>query len=166
MASAVGDASVLINLAGLGQLDLLPAFFERVLVPEAVWREVVTQGRSPAAVEAVEAAARQGWLARQSSANAPLIQHLRQNLRAGEAEAICLALEARPDVLLMDETDGRAEARSLCLRTQGVVGLLLRAKQAGHLTAIRPLLDQLVQDHFHLHPEFVRQILQQAGEAT
>ncbi len=165
MASAVSDASVLIHLAGIGQLDLLPAFFERVLVPDAVWREVVIQGCSPGVVQAIEAASRQGWLARPAPTNTPLLRHLRQSLHDGEAEAICLALETGPDVLLMDETDGRAVARSLGLRTQGVVGLLLRARQAGRVPAIRPLLDQLVKDHFYLNPEFVRKILQQAGES-
>ncbi|MBM3882019.1 MAG: DUF3368 domain-containing protein [Verrucomicrobia bacterium] len=164
MASAVSDASVLIHLAGIGQLDLLSACFERVLVPDAVWREVVVQGRSPDVVQAVEAASQQGWLARYSPASVPLLRHLRQSLHEGEAEAICLALETGPDMLLMDETDGRVVARSLGMRTQGVVGLLLQAKQAGRLTAIRPLLDQLVQHRFYLNPEFVRQILQQAGE--
>jgi predicted nucleic acid-binding protein len=120
MASAVSDASVLIHLAGIGQLDLLPALFERVLVPEAVWREVVIQGCLPAVVEAVEVAARQGWLQCQSPTNAPLIQYLRQYLHQGEAEAIGLALEARPDVLLMDETDGRRRLYPARISTAGL----------------------------------------------
>ena len=164
MPSAVSDASVLIHLAGIGHLDLLPVFFERVLIPDAVWREVVIQGRSPAVVQSVEAAARTGWLTRQSPNQTAMLRRLRQSLHAGEAEAISLALETAPDVLLMDETDGRAAARALGLRTQGIVGVLLQAKQAGHITAIRPLLGQLVKDHFYLSPEFVRKILQQVGE--
>ena len=66
--------------------------------------------------------------------------------------------------LLMDESDGRATARSFGLPTGGVVGRLLQAKQAGRLPAIRPLLDQLVRGHFYVHPAFVRRILDQAGE--
>lgn len=164
MPRAVSDASVLIHLAGIGHLDLLPVFFERVQIPDAVWREVVIQGRSPAVVQSVEAAARSGWLTRQSPAQTPVLRRLRQSLHAGEAEAISLALETTPDVLLMDETDGRAAARALGLRTQGIVGLLLHAKQDGHISAIRPLIGQLVKDHFYLNPEFVRKILRQADE--
>ena len=105
MPSAVSDASVLIHLAGIGHLDLLPVFFERVLIPDAVWREVVIQGRSPAVVQSVEAAARTGWLTRQSPNQTAMLRRLRQSLHAGEAEAISLALETAPNVLLLDETD-------------------------------------------------------------
>ena len=37
----VSDASVLINLDRIGQLQLLPAIYGSVLVPVAVWRELL-----------------------------------------------------------------------------------------------------------------------------
>jgi predicted nucleic acid-binding protein len=40
----VSNASPLINLARIGQLSLLPRIFSRVLIPEAVWQEVVVDG--------------------------------------------------------------------------------------------------------------------------
>ena len=36
----VGDSSPLISLALIGQLDLLPKLYRRVLIPPAVWNEV------------------------------------------------------------------------------------------------------------------------------
>ncbi len=44
---------------------------------------------------------------------------LRQNLGAGEAEAIVRARETNPDFLLMDERLGRAAATRLGLRVTG-----------------------------------------------
>ncbi len=41
----VCNASPLINLARIGQLALLPRIFGRILVPEAVWQEVVEDGQ-------------------------------------------------------------------------------------------------------------------------
>jgi predicted nucleic acid-binding protein len=41
----VSNASPLINLARIGQLSLLPRIFSRVLIPEAVWQEVVVDER-------------------------------------------------------------------------------------------------------------------------
>ena len=40
----VGDSSPLISLAIIGQLDLLPKLYRRVLIPPAVWNEVTVQG--------------------------------------------------------------------------------------------------------------------------
>jgi uncharacterized protein len=164
MPSAVSDSSVLIHLSAIGQFALLPLFFSEVRVPDAVWREVVVQGRSHQVVQDVQEAAKQGWLKVATPANAPLMQTLRQDLHDGEAEAIALAVETAPDFLLMDESDGRNAARQLGLRTRGVVGVLMQAKQSGHITAIRPWLKQLAQTGFHLSPAFVAQVLQEAGE--
>ena len=45
MAAVVSDASVLISLGAVQQLHLLRDFYQEVIVPDAVWREV-TAGAS------------------------------------------------------------------------------------------------------------------------
>ena len=40
----IADASPLIGLAKIDRLGLLPALASQVLIPHAVWREVVTAG--------------------------------------------------------------------------------------------------------------------------
>ncbi len=42
--TVVSDASPLINLARIGQLDLLRQLYGTMLLPEAVWQEVVVDG--------------------------------------------------------------------------------------------------------------------------
>ena len=164
MPTAVSDSSVLIHLSAIGQFALLPAFFSEMRVPDAVWREVVVQGCSHQVVNEVQDAAKQGWLKVVTPGNAPLIQTLRQNLHEGEAEAIALAVEWSPDFLLMDEADGRDAARRLGVQTRGVVGLLIQAKQMGHITTLQPWLTRLAQTGFHLAPSFTAHVLKQAGE--
>jgi predicted nucleic acid-binding protein len=63
--------------------------------------------------------------------NNSLVQLLRGDLGAGEAEAIVLAKEIGADVLLMDERLGRVAAERLRLRVTGIVGVLLEARRAG-----------------------------------
>jgi predicted nucleic acid-binding protein len=46
----------------------------------------------------------------------------------------------------------------------GTAGMLLRAKRAGHLHAVRPVLSQLAALGFRLTPETVRNMLDLAGE--
>ena len=40
----VGDSSPLIALAIIGQLELLPRLYQRVMVPTMVWEEVTVHG--------------------------------------------------------------------------------------------------------------------------
>jgi predicted nucleic acid-binding protein len=90
--SVVSDASPLVSLARLGHLELLHALYGDVLVPEAVWQELVVQGAGqPGAAEL----GRAPWIRRCTVGNRPLVEALWQHLGAGEAEAIALALVDR-----------------------------------------------------------------------
>ncbi len=164
MAIAVSDSSVLIHLGLIGELELVQAAFEQIIVPPQVWREVVVQGQSADVVKRIEQAATDGWVKQVEPGNAALLQTLRQNLHEGESAAICLAVELKPDFLLMDESVGRSVAASLGIRTKGVIGLVLDAKRSGRLAAVKPVVDLLVQSRFHLSAEFVAQILREANE--
>lgn len=55
----VSDSSVLINLAWIQQLDLLPRLYGEVIVPMAVWQEVVADGADKPGAEEVKTAV---WL--------------------------------------------------------------------------------------------------------
>ena len=107
----------------------------------------------------------QGWLKVQAAGNRLLVVLLQRKLDAGEAEAIALASELGATLLLMDESDGRNEARSLGLTVTGTLGVLLRAKQAGALTVLKPVLDTLIREHsFRLSRSLYEQALRQVGE--
>lgn len=115
MAVVVSDASPLICLSALRQLDLLRLLYGSVLVPEAVWQEVThapsfTLPTTPAVVTDAKAA---GWLEVIAATNRPLVIQLETTLDPGEAEAIALAIENKPSLLLIDdETDAKSHARS------------------------------------------------------
>jgi hypothetical protein len=51
----VSDSSILILLSAIGRLELLRDFFGQLVVPPAVWREVVEQGRGRLGVHEIEA---------------------------------------------------------------------------------------------------------------
>jgi hypothetical protein len=67
----------------------------------------------------------------------------RARIDLAEAEAIALAVETEADLLLMDERLGRQMARRRGLAYTGLIGVLLEAKRRGHLSAVKPLLDDL-----------------------
>ncbi len=138
----VSDTSVLINLAWLDKLPLLNKLYGDLLLPQAVWMEVVEKGAEKPGAADVKAA---DWIQVCEVSNKALVQALRQDLDAGEAEAIALALEANADLLLMDERLGRATAQHFGLRYIGLIGVLITAKQRGFIVNIKPDLDRLRQ---------------------
>ena len=95
----------------------------------------------------------------------PLLAHLRRTLDDGEAEALALATELPECLLLLDDADGRETALQMGLEFTGTVGVLLRAKRVGKLPAVKPVLDQLIEQHrFRLSRNLYEALLRRAGE--
>ena len=159
----VSDSSPLIALADVGQLRLLHELFSTVLIPEAVYEEIVLQGAGRPGAEAVQAAA---WIEQRDVANTGVADVLKLELDEGEAEAIALALETGADLVLLDERRGRQRATRLGLRVTGALGVLLEAKHQHLLAAVRPVLDALRnQADFWISDDLYRHVLHLAGEA-
>lgn len=152
----VSDASPLISLALLDKLDLLNSLFDQVFVPEEVYREL-TQKEKPyydKFITYLEGKVKK--VKDQTSVNI-----LKNDIDAGEAEAIVLALEEGIKDILIDDNKGRTKAKMNGLVPIGIVGLLLRAKQKGMVSEIKPLLDKLmnnkrrVSQHLYEHAIFL-----------
>jgi predicted nucleic acid-binding protein len=88
MPRAINDSSTLIHLCKIGHLELLREFWGELLIPPAVWREVVEEGQGRACSQELEAAAQLGWVKVVTPANAELLHLLKRELDDGEAEAI------------------------------------------------------------------------------
>lgn len=83
-------------------------------------------GSRPGTTE-IHNARKSGWLRVAEPSGKALVRLLEQELHAGEAESIALALEIRPDVLLLDGTEARRVARIYGLPVTGIIGLLIQA---------------------------------------
>ena len=86
MSIAVANASPLIALARIDQFSLLKALFQDVIIPGAVWTEVVTQGTGRPAANLVIQAEKEGWLRRQQITGRFAVAVLQANLGDGEFE--------------------------------------------------------------------------------
>jgi predicted nucleic acid-binding protein len=131
----VSDTSPLSNLAIIGRLGLLREQFQAVRMPAAVARELSALP-FPHARLALADALRAGWLVEEAvPLPAPSPENL-VGLDAGETETIRLALALQADRILMDEKEGRQRAAALSLRTVGIIGVLIVAKQAGRFDSL------------------------------
>lgn len=157
---AVSNTSPILNLAIVGQLDLLRQQFGQIQIPPAVLDELkIAEGRPGS--QPIQTAVATGWIQVQLVNNQSLVHLLRQTLDGGEAEAIALALELHADRILLDERDGRKVAKSLGLQVTGVLGVLLRAKASGELPSLQPVMDELTQNAgFRIAPELLAKVLE------
>lgn len=157
----VSNATPLIALAKIDRLDLLQELFGTIVIPRAVYEEVVAHApHRPGAAKIRQA----HWIRTQAPTDQTKVNYLRADLDWGEAEALVLAEELHADWVLLDETKARLAAQLLGLRFTGTVGLLLLTKRVGKVAAIRPLLDELKAKQCHLSEKVYWAVLEQAGE--
>ncbi len=153
------NAGPRIALGRIGHLALLPALYQTILVPPAVYQEVTHDPTRPGAVAVQHAA----WIQPRAVSDPAAVQSLRVWLDLGESEAIVLA-EAAQTPLLMDERQGRQIAIARGLACIGTGRVLVDAKHHKHIVAVTPLLDALQAAGVRLSPRLYAAIQHAAGE--
>jgi uncharacterized protein len=149
----------LVALWSLDRLDLLRDLFGAVWLPTAVESEFL----------AVDPVARQqalvgvDWLQTVSPSD-PRHALTYTGLDRGEAEVLALAVEHKARLVIMDERKGRRYAYRLGLPLTGTLGILLLGKEEGLVTAVGPLIQQLLDQGLYFSPELVSRALTLAGE--
>lgn len=143
----VSNSSPLIALARLSYLDLLQALYGEIVIPQAVYQEVVQAGNGREGSAAVQAAP---WISTQTVRDTIAVDILREQLDRGESEAIVLALETQAQLLLIDEARGRRIAQSRRLTHIGTVGIIVLAKRRNLIPSGTPILDQLIKIGFRM----------------
>ena len=158
----VSNTTPIVKLAAVGHLDLLQQLYGALLIPPAVYHEIVVVGAGlPGALEVQTLP----WFQQRPVTPSGLLTRLQLELDAGEAEAVALADEIKADLTLLDERRARRIASQLGLSHVGVLGMLIEAKQRGLIAAVRPVLDDLIAiAGFWVARPLCDQILRAAGE--
>ncbi|HZF13600.1 MAG TPA: DUF3368 domain-containing protein [Thermoanaerobaculia bacterium] len=86
------------------------------------------------------------------------------DLGAGEAEVIALALSSAGSLLILDDALGRRLARLHKIRCTGTLGVLVKAKKAGLLPRLAPVLEALQSTTMWLRPDLIQWALREGGE--
>jgi predicted nucleic acid-binding protein len=158
----VADTSVLVNLCRVGQGGLFKSLFHEVVIPPEVAAEFAHLTN---AIPRFAGLKLPDGIRQQSPKTLSPIVSAAAGLDTGEAAALSLAVEIRADAVLLDERRGYEVAVQLGLHPIGVLGILLRAKSAGLLPEIKPLIDELRHEaNFWISESLRGNILQLAGE--
>jgi predicted nucleic acid-binding protein len=149
---AVADTSALVHPAKVPAfLSLMRATFEELLVPGAVYQEILKgRPKSRSDVPIITTAIQEGWI--KVRKDVKIVEQFQIYLGEGEKEAINLMLEEKSDWLLMDDKLSVNIARAMGLNARYSVYLLpfwVRRKMVDKSKALE-MLDLLVQSGYDL----------------
>lgn len=156
----VSNTSPLLYLYQVGQIELLPKLYGSVMIPPAVQDELGRGKEIGAAVPDVETFP---WIEIRPLPDATLLPTI-TDLGPGEAEAIALALFHPGSLLILDDDLGRRIARLNRITFTGTLGVLIKAKQAGLLPKVAPILAALQQTSMWLGRDLIQLVLSETGE--
>jgi uncharacterized protein len=68
------------------------------------------------------------------------------------------------DLILLDETLARCHAKHIGLSITGTLGILIKAKQSGHIQELKPLINELRVQGIWISNRLMAEVLEIAGE--
>jgi predicted nucleic acid-binding protein len=149
----VSDASPLNVLIRISLVEVLPALYARVMIPEAVASEMGDPAAPRAVREFINAPP--AWLDIQEPRTLLSIS----GLDRGEQAAISLACQNQSELLLIDEKRGRRAARELNLRIIGTIGIL-EAAATRNLISLPEALQRIRQTDFFVSDEIIEMAME------
>ncbi len=154
----ISDTSPIRYLCLIGRIDLLPAIFESVVVPNAVAAELSRTATPQAACDFI--------------GNPPDWLHIRTpshpivatgDFGDGELQAIALALELHADYLIIDDWGARTIAEQQQITVIGTLGVLKIAARR-RLVELKQAIDDLQLCGFYISDKLKAEILSELPE--
>lgn len=150
----ISNATPIINLLKIGQLDILKKLYGRITVPSYVFREIEEGKKKEFYIDlkSVE------WIDIIELKNKEILEFL-IDLDAGEAETIALAKELKSDLTIIDEKLGRRIAQNFELKITGTLGVLMRAKEKGMISDLKSLFYELKEKGTFINDKLIDELL-------
>ena len=155
----VADTGPVNYLILTGHVDLLPQLYGSLILPTAVHRELLHPKAPPTVRQ--WASALPAW----AEVRAPKDASRFPELGPGEREAISLALEAKANLLLIDETLGRGVAVAQGVPVKGILGVLEEAAER-RLIDLPQAIQKLKTTSIFLSEEVLNGVLQRHRERS
>ncbi len=151
------NASPLIALSKINELKILKNLFSEIIIPEAVYHEVITEGGGKTGVKEIEKSIN-NWIKIEKVSNKKEVELLRALLDYGEAEVIVLGKEINADLLIIDNKEPRLFAKHLNQKVIGTIGLILLAHKKGFIDSPYEKICELREKGFYLSDKLLKEI--------
>jgi predicted nucleic acid-binding protein len=132
MLIVISNASPLIALTRIDRLQILKLLWKEIVIPEAVYMEVVVNGKGKPGADIISTACKE-WIRVVPVENIQEVKILKAVLDDGEAEVIALGQQLKAKLLLLDNREPRLFASAANLNLIGTVGIIKLAWRKGLL---------------------------------
>ncbi len=160
----ISDTTPIISLMKADCLELLQKLYGKVLIPEAVYRELT---ENPSYAQEAKIIKTIEFLSVEEVENIKSVNVLRSvtGLDAGESEALIMYDEQKADLLLIDEHKGRSVAKQLNVRHIGTAGILMLAYDKGLIQQeeVKVCLDTMLTNHIRLDKKICNVVMSYIG---
>ena len=156
----VADAGPFMSFARADRLGLLRDVVGTLIIPEAVYEEIVVRGAGKPGADDVRQAS---WITRETVTDRTFVDQLPSKLHLGEREALALARE-HGGVVLVDEREARRAAQQHGIGHFGSLRVLKEAKDREILHKVKPILDELIANGTYISDTLYRSFLRDMGE--
>ncbi len=146
----IADASVLIILDKINQLDLLKGVYNSIYTTIEIFEEY---GKPLP-----------DWINVESTEDKKYQKVIETQVDLGEASAIALAINHKNSLLILDDLRARKLAKRLGLTFTGTLGVINKAKSIGLISKIRPLIEKLKLTDFRISDQVIESLLNKNKE--
>ena len=161
MRKVIVNTTPLIALAGIGHLNVLEKLYGEVTIPRAVYNEICAKPDTECAKQLQQAL---DWIAIEDIVNTEAKMYYKTQLHDGEVEVMILAKEKKADLIIVDDNNAKKHAKYLGLPVTGTIGVLIKAKNLGIVSALKPLLERMLENHIYMSLALMQMCLEEVGE--
>ena len=160
----ISDTTPIISLMKANRLDLLKKLYGKVLIPNAVYKELTENATFAKEAKMIKDIDYLTVVAVENKKSVSVLRNV-TGLDAGESEALIMYDEQKADLLLMDEHKGRSVAKQLNERHIGTVGVLLLAYDKGVIQQddVKSCLDTMLANHIRLDRKLCNVVMEHIG---
>ena len=161
----VSDTTPIITLLKIKRLDLLQKLFDNIVIPKAVYNELILNTQFQEEAKIINNAE---YIKTVDVGDSKKVELLRRatGLDLGESEAIVFTDNHKKGLLLIDEAKGRKVAKQMGISVMGTVGILMSAYNEKFITSyeIKEYIDIMKETGRHISDTLYAQLIELTGE--
>lgn len=161
MRKVVVNSTPLIALYRIGKLDLLKEIYGRVIIPYAVYEEVILESSTKESNDFIQES---GFIDIMKIKNEEAKRLFVTSLHKGEVEVMILAKEIESDLCIIDDLLARRYAKYYDLNITGTIGVVLKAKEQGIISRVKPIMDELIDSGIYIDSKLYNKVLEISEE--
>ena len=159
MLKIIANSTPLIALNKIGKLDLLKQMYREIIIPYAVYEEVILESSIKESNDFIKES---GFINIMKIKNEEAKRLFVTSLHKGEV--MILAKEIEADLCIIDDLLARRYAKYYNLNITGTIGLALKSKEQGIISEVRPIMDELIDSGIYIDPKLYNRVIEIACE--